>query len=199
MSNTGARPERRSPAALVGWVAVAAVTVTVAVTVLPFVRFAYRAPALHVALETGNALIALLVAFVVYGRYRQRQRLQELLMVLALCTAAVANLVLTALPTALSMDAAQEGSRWAGLIIRFLASVLFTAAALAPAAPALGRPRPGLVTLPLALAVVSIGVLGAALGDRLPPTVNPGQAVGDADVPELIAHPVVLAVQGLDE
>jgi hypothetical protein len=78
--------------------AVAAAAVTVAVVTLPFLRFAYRAPALHVALETANALVALLVGFLIYGRFRQSRRMRELLLVLALSIAAVANLALSALP-----------------------------------------------------------------------------------------------------
>lgn len=53
--------------------AAAAALVTSAVIGLPFLRFAYRASELHVALETTAALTALtamVLAFLVYGRFR---------------------------------------------------------------------------------------------------------------------------------
>jgi signal transduction histidine kinase len=121
MSDTGVQGGRRSPAVLVGWTAVVAVAVTAAVAVLPFVPFGYRAPALLVALETANACIALLVGLLVYGRYRQGRRLQDLLMVVALCTVAVANLALTALPFGHPLV----------LFVQILGGVLYAVAAIA--------------------------------------------------------------------
>src|SRR5688572_3768268 len=124
MSANGGTGDRQSAVALAGWVAVAAIAATAAVTVLPFVRFAYRAPALHIALETANALIALLVAYLVYGRFRQRRRLQDLLLVLALATVALANLAFTAVPSAVTISSGDEFSRWTAVAVRFLGTVL---------------------------------------------------------------------------
>src|SRR5215217_7301727 len=100
MSSTGNGRTRGTPTALTATVAATAAAVTVAVVALPFVRFAYHAPALHVVLETANALAALFVGYLVYGRYAQNRKLQDLLLVLALYTVAIANLALTALPSA---------------------------------------------------------------------------------------------------
>jgi signal transduction histidine kinase len=167
---------------------------TVAVVVLPVVRFAYLAPGLHVALETTNALIALLLAYLVYGRYRQRGSLQNFLLVQALLIAAVANLVLTALPSALGLGAAEGGGRWAALAVQFLGSVALTVASLtSPRSP---TGRPARTALPLALAVISIVAVGAVAGSRWPAPVD-AATVGDTAVPRLSADPVVLAVQGL--
>src|SRR5688500_4063406 len=82
MSTTGTMGRAGRPLALFWWAVAAGATLTLAVVALPFVRFAYRAPALHVSLETANALIALVVAYLVYGRFRKTRRLQELLLVL---------------------------------------------------------------------------------------------------------------------
>jgi ABC-type phosphate/phosphonate transport system permease subunit len=134
------------PTRLVSVVAASAAALTVIVVAVPFVRFAYRAPALHVALETVNAVVALLVAYLVYGRYRESHRLQELLLTLALSVVAVANLVLTAVPAALAISEQTELSRWAPLAVRLLGTLLFTTAALVSPA-VLTRPgtarRPG--------------------------------------------------------
>ena len=195
MSGQGRATTRRgSAAALASWTALAAVLATVAVVVLPVVRFAYRSPGLHVALETANALIALLLAYLVYGRYRQRRGVQDFLIVQAMWVAAVANLVLTALPAALGIGSAEDGSRWAALALRFLGSIALAVASLA--APRTPVRRPARVVLPVALGVVSIGALGAVVGGRWPQPVS-AALVGNTAVPRLSADPVVLAVQGL--
>src|SRR5215213_11870685 len=115
MSTSGDRGHRQSATALAGWMAIGVVVATVAVMTLPFLRFAYRAPALHIVLETANALIALIVGYLVYGRFRQSRRLQDLSLVLALGTVAIANLVLTALPSAVRIGRDEDFSSWAAL------------------------------------------------------------------------------------
>jgi signal transduction histidine kinase len=179
------------------WVTAGAVVATVAVVALPFVRFAYRAPALHVVLETANALIACLVGYLVYGRYRQSRRLQELLLVLALTTVAVANLVLTALPSAVTIGSDDEFSRWAALAIRFLGTLLLAAAALSPADDRVDRGRALLVVTVVSGLVVTVGAAGLIWGEGLPATVDPAAELGDASRPLLVAHPLVLVAQGL--
>ena len=197
MSSTGTGRERAAPAVLTGVFAVTAVVVTAAVAVLPFVRFAYHAPALHVALETANALVALVVGYLVYGRFTQSRRLQDLLLVLALCTVAIANLVLTALPSAVAMASGDEFSRWAGVAIRLLGTVLLTAAALSSSAPRVGRRRATSLGLTVAGVVLAVGMAGFAWGNRLPPIVDPAIRLDDATGPLLAAHPTVLGIQAL--
>ena len=113
MSATGTGSSRRAPAVLTIRVTLLAVAATVAVLVLPFLPFADRAPALHVMLETPNAVVALLVLYLVYGRFAQNRRLQELLLVLALGVVAVANLVLTAVPDAMPRGGRRGPGHWA--------------------------------------------------------------------------------------
>jgi signal transduction histidine kinase len=197
MFATGWKAQRRPAAELARWVAIGAAVMTLAVVVLPCVRFAYRAPALHIGLETADALIALLVGYLVYGRFQQTRRLQEFLLVLGLCTVAVANLVLTALPSAVTMTSDDEFSRWAALTIRFLGTLLLTAAAVTTARISVGPRR----ALPLVLLVgglcVAAGVAGLVWGGHLPPTVDPAADLGDATRPRLVAHPLVLATQAV--
>src|SRR6266702_2844092 len=57
---------------------------TIAVALVPQLPFAYREPLLHVALETGASLIALLAGFLVFGRLRRASRLNEMLLACAL-------------------------------------------------------------------------------------------------------------------
>jgi signal transduction histidine kinase len=195
MSANGGTGERRSAVALAGWVAVAALAATAAVVTLPFLRFAYRAPALHIALETANALIALLVAYLVYGRFRQRRRLQDLLLVMALGAVAIANLVLTAVPSAVTLGSDDEFSRWAALAIRFLGTLLLAGAALTSAQRAVGGRHALTYVLVLGGVVAIVGAAGLAFGGQLPPTVDPAVDLDDASRPRLAAHPLVLAAQ----
>jgi signal transduction histidine kinase len=197
MSTAQGLDRRQHVAALAGWAAGIAAAATVAVVALPFVAFAYRAPALHVALETANALIALLVGYLVYGRYRQSRRLRELLLVLALSTVAIANLLLTALPTAVTLGSDEEFSRWAAVAIRFLGTVLLAGAALSPADARLDRRRALTVILTLGGVVIAVGAVGLIWGGHLPPTVDPSAELGDATRPQLAAHPLVLVAQAV--
>ncbi|HLM07011.1 MAG TPA: ATP-binding protein [Blastococcus sp.] len=197
MSVTGMKVRRQPAAALAGWVTLGAAAMTLAVLLLPFLRFAYRAPALHIVLETADALIALLVGYLVYGRFQQSRRLQEFLLVLALCTVAVANLVLTALPSAVTITSDDEFSRWAALAIRFLGTLLLTAAAVTPAQIPISRGRAVPLVLLVGGLVLTVGIAELVWGGQLPPTVDPAADLGDATRPRLVAHPLVLATQAV--
>jgi signal transduction histidine kinase len=197
VSSSGNDRFRDAPAFLTGVVALGATAATVAVVAIPFVSFAYRAPALHVALETANALVALLVGYLVYGRFRQSRRTQELLLVLALGTVALANLVLTAVPVAVTIGREEDFSRWAAVAIRLLGTLLLTAAAVVPPHWVLGRRRTRAVVLVLVSAVAAVAVAGSVWGDALPPTVDPSTALGDATHPQLSAHPAVIVIQAV--
>ena len=196
MSSTGDR-HLRSPAVLTGGVAMVAAVFTLAVVALPSVRFGYRSPALHVALETANALVALLVGYLVYGRFRESRRIQELLLVLALCTVAVANLILTAVPFAVAIGRGEDFNRWAAVGIRLLGTLLLTAAALVPPAATVDTQRARRVVLTLAVAVGTVAVAGLVWGNELPPTVDPSVPLGDGSPPMVVAHPAVLVIQGV--
>ena len=69
------------PRALMGWTFVAGAAVTLAVSLLPFIRFVYRNRSLQITLETTIVLIGLLSALIIFGRFRQRGALQDLAVV----------------------------------------------------------------------------------------------------------------------
>jgi len=195
----GQRPPRSpavqvSPRHLMGITALVAAALTLAVLVLPFLRFAYGAPALHVVLETLNAFIALLVAYLVYGRYRDSHRAQDLLLVLGLGAVAVANLVLTAVPLAAFGQSGDQINRWAALGVRFLGTVFLLWAAITPRrATVKPRPAAALVTVVVAF-LTAAAVVGLSLGTNLPAAVAAQVDVTQASRPDLEAHPVVVAV-----
>lgn len=171
------------------------ITVTVGVVLLPFVDLAYRAPALHVALETCEAVIALLAGYVLYGRFRSDRRLQQLLLVLALYTWATANLVLTALPNAVALAEGANFNGWTGLVIRSVGTLLFVGAALVPPGRQVGVVGARRWSAGVGLALLALTGVGIAVADRLPPTLDPSAPVPDPARPVLEAHPAVLAVQ----
>jgi signal transduction histidine kinase len=194
MSAHGGKSERRHPAALAAVVLGICAALTVAVVFLPFVRFAYRAPALHVSLETANALIALLVAYLVYGRFRENRRLQDLLLSLALCTVAAANLVLTALPTALSSGQGIDATDRGATATRLLGSFVLTAAAVVPGRIRTQRRRSVVAASSVAVLAVILGLAGTA--SLTLESVVPLPA-DDATRPLFVSDPALLGAQAV--
>jgi signal transduction histidine kinase len=167
---------------------------TLAVVLVPSLRFAYRAPVLHIVLETGEGCIALAVAYLVGGRFRQHRRLQELLLTCGLVLLAATNLLLSAIPAALVADD-QALSRWAPLTVRLLGTALVAAAALVPPARVVParRVRPGLAGAALLLVVV--GVAAPLWSSDLPPVVEPGVDLSDSSRALVAGHPLALTAQ----
>lgn len=191
---TRQRGRALQPVALTSGVALAALVLTAGVALLPFTRFAYRAPVLHVVLETTEGCIALAVAYLLFGRYRRTRGARPLLVTYALVVVAVANLGLQAIPQAVG---GTEVTPWAPLAVRLLGVVLLTGAALTPAPVRVGpaAARAGLVAA--AAAVVALWLAASLLGDALPPVLAPGSDLGEARLPVLAGHPLALAAQAL--
>ena len=193
-----ARPLRRSaPRDLTTLAAAGALLLTLVIVVVPAFRFAYRAPALHVALETAEAVVAFVVAYLVGGRYRQNRRVQELLLTCGLVVLATANLLLSALPAAVSLSQDQELSRWTPLAVRLLGALLVAGAALAPPTATVppGRTRPAVATG--VVAVLLLALTAVAWSSELPPVVDPAVDLGDATSVMVAGHPLVLLAQVL--
>lgn len=193
---TGPDPGRGTSRALLVASVLTVLVVTAALAGLPFVRYAYRAPGLQIALHTADAVIALVVAYLVYGRYRQTSRVRDLLLASSLTVLATANLPFTALPQALAMQRDSELDQWAPLLVRTFGTVLFAAAALTPRSVRLDRRTARRAVLGVAAAALWLGGFGLVAADRLPPAV-PADVLTDAADPLLVGHPVVLVLQGL--
>ena len=78
---------------LVGWAL--GIAVTAAILGTPYLLFAYHDPQLHLVLDFADTGVALLVAFLIWGRYRRSGRLQDLLLAGGLCSSPVAGLGMT--------------------------------------------------------------------------------------------------------
>jgi signal transduction histidine kinase len=167
---------------------------TALVWTLPFARFAYRGPALHVALETAASLTALLVAYLVFLRFRRRGSLSDLMLFAALAVLAATNTLFSALPSALG-QAPGTFSTWAPVGGRLLSAVLLVAAAFAPDTPVRrpGRAVAAIAGFGAALGLIAAGVL--LLGSRLPVALDPDLSPEASVDPVIAGHPIVLLVQ----
>jgi signal transduction histidine kinase len=167
-----------------------------AVTVLGALWWAphlgYRQPTLHVALETTEALVALVVAYLIVGRFARRRRLDDLLLAQALVLFALANLLFGAVPAAFG---ARPGAltTWAALTCRLAGVAALDGAAFA-AARCVDTPwvRRTAALGPVAATGLATAVI-AMLGPHLPAAVRVSPAISDR--PHLVAHPVILAAQ----
>jgi signal transduction histidine kinase len=189
--------ERIRTPTLVAGVAAVSAAATLLVGALPGLQFAHRNPELHVGLVTGEALIALLGAYLVLGRFRSRRGVDDLILSLALGTLSASNLCFAAIPAVMASDTSVFPT-WSAALGRLLGAAILAIAALTP----LRRLRPrariapalGFATLALLLA---IGAAVAWLEPSLPPAVTVGPAPADGGRPDLDAEPVLLATQTL--
>jgi signal transduction histidine kinase len=172
-----------------------ALAITLLVIVVTPLRFAYRAPGLHLVLETAEGCVALAVAYLVAGRFREHRRWQELLLVVGLAVLAAANLLLSAVPLALSQD--EELDRWGPLVVRLVGTLLVAAASLAPdhAVVPDGRARQLVIACTAALVLLGVGGWWAASG--LPPVVDPAVDLSDTRQVLIAGHPLVVVAQVL--
>ena len=161
---------------------------TLAVPFLPPLQFAYPAPSLHVALETGAALIGVLATAILVRGWREGGRIDRLAIAAGLAVMAITSAVLTA------MLAVAPGVGPRGVIAitgTLVGSVLLAAGAFAPARRAANQRlavAATLVVTVLALAAVAAAI-ALALSEHVPPP--------DIDLarPQLSASIATLAFQ----
>lgn len=79
-------------------VVVGAIAFTLLVSVTSLVHLAHGSPSLHIAVETAAALISLLAAQLMYGRFRRSLDGGDLLLTAALVLFFGANLLFSAVP-----------------------------------------------------------------------------------------------------
>jgi signal transduction histidine kinase len=132
----------------------AAMAMTVAVPLAAPLRFAYPAPSLHVALETGTALIGLVATAIVVRGWRDGPRLNRLIVAAGLAVIAVTSAALAAM-VAISPGAGPRGPM--GLTGMLVGSLLIGVGAFAPARRLL-RPAAAAAAM---LAVVVVGLVAA--------------------------------------
>jgi signal transduction histidine kinase len=177
--------------------AIAAATVvvsaiaTVAFVLLPQLRLDYAWPSVRVTLETAGSLIALVAAFLVFGRLLRRTYLNELLLASSLAVLALSNVFFVTIPTVAEW-APDDLTVWAAPLARAVGAVLFVLAALVPRHPlrhsgaVLAGTAASVITA-LALGIVFVHAFAARWPRQFAATVTP-QALAE---PGLRAHPVL--------
>ena len=173
---------------LVAIAAIVAAVATAAVGLDPTVRFAFESRELRTALATGQGLVALIIAYLIYGRVRRRRLVNDFQLVIAFGLLSVTNLFFAAIPYKDIATAPLTFRVWAPTVARVIAAGMIMLAAL-------GRERrmtdriqhPGIfvvVTVDLLLFVICVGT--ALLTSVLPVGVR---AVGvTPSAPDLHAH-----------
>ncbi len=174
---------------LVGLVTTASVAASSALV------FGFRSPELHLVFDSVDACVALLLAFLLYGRYARMRRLQDLLVFQALLLLASAGLGMTLLVDVFSEVDPLVLGVWLPLTLRSLAAVLVLAAALAGDREVASRShRTAWLLCWLGLATVVV-VLWSTSGS-LPAALD---EVGEltAQDPVITGHPLLLISLGL--
>ena len=190
-------PVLTPPARVAGlWSAFAGVVVTISLKAIPGLDFAYRRPPLRAALETTEALVALLVAYLVFARLGRTRKLDDLMLAVALGTLTAGNLIFGALPPLVASGHGEGPLGSAGVAVRLTGAVLLAVAALTPrrSLPARLHARVGGV----AVAAVTVFVVSVATTvvdpDPALPDVPTGHAVAAQPLP-LFTHGYAFAVQ----
>jgi signal transduction histidine kinase len=170
--------------------ALVSAAITLGVTLLPFVRFAYRSSPAHVALETAAGLIALLAAFLLALRLRRTRRESDALLVFAMTLFGLRNLVLAVLPAIATPD--RIAPTWGPLAGQLLAAAALAAAAFASDRRLRDPARAGALAVAGAVAIVALVAASDALFD-LPVAIDPGLSPESSGRPRVVGNGVVLA------
>lgn len=161
---------------------------TTAIALIAKLDFAYRAPGLHVALETTAAIAASAAAFLLLGRFWRTGFLDELVLAVGLSLLAASNFVFAAIPAIFSFGLSRAFV-WSTLYTAALSGFLICVASLLPQRRlGTGRRWP-LVVFGSALIVAAAGTVPFALHPSwLPADVAPNLPAG-------VAHPTAGAFQ----
>jgi len=93
-------------------------------------EFGEQSAAAHLVLETVNACVALLLAFLVYGRFLRTYTRQDLLLLQGLVVLGTANALLSV--TLVKNNPAGAFGNWLPPALRIVGTLLIAAAALVP-------------------------------------------------------------------
>ncbi len=166
----------------------------------PLLVFGYRNPSLHLVLDSIDACVALLVAYLVYGRFTRNGRMQDLLLANGLVLLALSGLILTYAAEALNRSNPGTFDIWLPLTVRVMGGILIAAAALTRGTPArqfVGK-RPSLVISGAifgTVAVVALVLWSARF--QLPVALAPTYVPSVTEYPIAAGHPLLSLGQGV--
>lgn len=190
----GARPGRRAPSGAltgIGWGVGLAVTLLILGT--PYLVFGFHNPSLHLVLGSIDACVALLVSYLVYGRFVRSRLLQDLLLTQGLVLLALAGLGLVLVLHL--FDGTSEGSLdvWLPLVLRSVGALLIALSAVAGDRRTADSTQRWGQWVPWATVCVGFVVLWLLRAD-LPPALT-GSPPASAQRPVISGHPMLLAAQ----
>jgi len=169
---------------------------TIAVLVLPSLRFAYRSPTLHATIATACGLIALLAAFLVYGRFRSTERTEDLALATALGFLACADLVFSAMPWALLSEGSLRFSAWTSLIGTVIGAFVLALSSFLPSRQLWNPKRAAAIVFGASAAIYAFAaMLVGVFQGGLPLGFAPTTALPAAGIPRPIGAHALLAVE----
>lgn len=169
--------------------------VTLSVTFLPPLRFSYRNPALHIVLDTVEAMIAFLVAYVMYGRFRTSRQARDLALVLGLTLLGVSSLFFSVVLEVTIGEAGEVFAIWTPVGTRLMGTVAFAVAAFLPARISVSRPHAFAVSAAFAFVVLAFVLATLATAASLPSPIDASIDPGASQQVLIVGHPTLLAAQ----
>lgn len=174
--------------------AVFAGVMTDIIIMVPSLSFAYRSVPLHAMLEVTATLIAFLTTILVWGRFTQRQGLDDLLLFVALALLSLTNLVFAAIPAAIWTDP-HPFSTWTTVAAGAVGAALLAAAALVPPVRLRNYEHAArLAVVAMALGLVAMGTIVGAFVDRLPIGIDPARSPVNLPGP-IVGNAVIVGAQ----
>jgi len=181
----------RSPA-LITTVAVVAALLTLVGLLIPKPEVDVEGPDFQVAIDTAVSVIALLAASLLFGRFRDTQDLDDLLLVAAFLVLLLANLSFSTIPS-LAGVFDEDFPTWASTGGRLAGSLLLAIAAFWPPRRVANAGRAMAIALGGAVGVLAAtGIAVGLAGGILPPGVRLDPSAPGVG---LVASPALLAAQ----
>jgi signal transduction histidine kinase len=190
-SPTAATAPRSLAPTAVGW-AVGLLT-TLLVLGTPYLLFGYHSPELHLVLDSVDACAAVLLSYLVYGRFVRSRRLQDLLLAEGLAVLAVAGLVLSLLLELTASWVPERLDVWLPVLLRTVGALLVVAGALTPDRLLTGAWRRRAHVATWALVGAAVVALWLA-HDHLPEALSQSPP-SSAQHPVITGHPALIAAQ----
>jgi signal transduction histidine kinase len=174
--------------------AVVGIVVTGLILAIPGLRFAYRSPAGHLAMENIDANIAAVVAVLFYGRYLRSAGVRDLLVSVAFALVSACGFMLVIVP-AVTDGRAIVWTSWIPLVVRLFAAVLIAAAAARPAQRVTPTDHIRSLLLLAVSGVFCLIAVGVAFRDNLPTPLNPTLSPASSTHPVFVGSHIVLGAQ----
>ena len=172
------------------------VAVTLVVTLVPVINLAYANVRLHVALNTAEAVIAALLAYLAIGRFAERRRARDLLLAGAFVAFTAVNLTQSVTGTAAVQHVAVGFVVWLSIFGRVVGALSQCAAAFVPVQRLVregGVLRHWILAASVLMVVI---VLLAYLAElNLAEVLDPELSPDAAGWPRIVGHPFALTMQ----